>query len=300
MKFENLLTTIVASLLIVSAFSVIAAATPVSEVTDGQILCGKYTIDGSLADWGIDLNDDWSQNATWLPNSGVTFVVEDNRDPVWGELPYGVHIRGTGSSYTKYNEPKIQHKNGNWYTEPYAGEAYDLEALYLDEDENCVYVALVTSEAATSGGDKRPGDLALNLDKDKNTGVYGYEYGVKFGDNYLNQFDVYSMPAWEPSNYFPTVKPTYFKTATSNLGSAMGAYVDTGISDNGKTNYVVEVAIPKSLIGDPEDVAMGNLYIGDACGNDYIPAPEFVFAAIPVAIVGTVLVFAYRSAKRKA
>jgi hypothetical protein len=289
MKFENILVAIVVSLLVVTITANSGAA----------VTCGKYTIDGDLSDWGVDLSQDWSQNSTWLPNSGVSFVVEDNRDPRHGVLPYGVHIRGKGSSYFPYEEPKIKHENGNWVTEPYGGEHYDMEALYFDEDASCIYVALITSEEQDGQGDLRPGDLALDLDRDLSTGEYGYEYGVKLEATYLNQFDIYSLPVWEPSNYFPTVAPTFFKSASSNVGSATGAYVDSGINDNGYNNYVVEVAIPKSLVGDPADVNLYDLYIAESCGNDYIPAPEFVFAAIPVAIIGIVLVFAHRSAKKK-
>jgi len=279
------------SLLLVAMTSVTSTATVST--------CSAYTIDGDLSDWGLDLTDDWSQNSTWLPFTGISFVVEDNRDPRYGELPYGVHIRGTGSSYVAYEEPKIMHNNGYLVTQPYAGEHYDLEALFLDEDESCIYVVVITSEAPDGKGDMRPGDLALNLDEDISTGEYGYEYGVKLGDNYLNQFDVYSMPDWEDSTYFPLVKPTYFKTASSNVGSASGSYVDLGINDNGLPNYVIELSIPKSLVGDPDDVGMNNVHLADSCGNDYIPAPEFLFAAIPVGIIGMVLLFAHRSAKRR-
>lgn len=286
MKKYSFLVTIVASLLLMA-------------VTSSAADCSKYTIDGDLSDWGLDLTGDWSQNGTWLPSSGVSFVAEDNRDPTWGVLPYGVHIRGTGSSFSSYHEKKIQHNNGNWYIQPYGGEAYDMEAIYFDEDSDCFYVLVVTSESPTAGGDKRPGDLALNLDRDGSTGMYGFEYGVKLGDNYLNQFDIYSMPDWEESQYFPEVKPTIFKSGASKTGTATGVYVDSGISDNGYTNYFIEVAVPKNLVGDPDDVSLNDLYIGNWCGNDYIPAPEFLFAAMPVAIIGIVLAFAHRSAKKK-
>lgn len=289
MKKYNLLVTIAVSLLLVAATSVTSAA----------VSCAKYTVDGDLSDWGIDLSQDWSQNGTWLPSSGVSFIIEDNRDPQYSGIT-GVHIKGTGSTYVPYNEPMIQHKDGYWTVEPFGGEKYDMEAVYLDEDPSCIYVLLVTSiKPDAVGNDNRPGDLAMNLDHDLSTGEYGYEYGVKLGDNYLTQFDIYSMPDWEESVYFPNVKPTIFKSGT-NVGSATGAYVDAGKDDNGYKNYVVEVAIPKNMVGDPEDVWMNMLHIADQCGNDYIPAPEFVFAAIPVAIIGIVLAFAHRSAKKTA
>ena len=148
---------------VVSLLFVAIAATNAQATT----VCGKYTADGSLSDWGVDLTNDWSQEASWLPNSGVSFVVEDNRDPTYGETPIGVHIRGRGSSYTSYLEPKIQHNDGRFLTQPYGGEHYDMEAIYFDEDADCIYVALVTSENPSAGGDQRPGDLALNLDNDK-------------------------------------------------------------------------------------------------------------------------------------
>ena len=286
---NQLLVSIAVSLLVMAMATATASAAT----------CGKYTIDGDPSDWGLDLSNDWSVESNWLPNTGVTFVVEDNRDPSYGGIT-GVHIRGSGSTYVPYDEPKIQHRDGFWTVEPYGGENYDMEALYFDDESDCIYALVVTSVKEDAvGDDNRPGDLALNLDSDFSTGEDGYEYGVKLGKNWLTQFDIYYMPDWEPSVYFPDVKPTIFKSGSSKTGSAIGAYVDTGISDNSKTNYVVEVAIPKSLVGDPGNVGMNQLHISDQCGNDFIPAPEFLFALLPVAIIGLVLGFAHTSAKRR-
>jgi hypothetical protein len=291
MKLENLFVTMVVSLLIgvIGANSAAAVVQP----------CSKFTLDGDMSDWGLDLTQDWTQEATWLPNTGVYFIVEDNRDPTYGGVT-GVHIKGAGSSYSNYDEPLIQHKDGFWAAEPYGGERYDMEALYMNQDDNCIYLALVTSvDPNAVGDDNRPGDLAMNLDRDKTTGEEGYEYGVKLGNNWLNQFDLYSMPDWEPSVYFPEVKPTIFKSGSSFLGSMSGVYSNTGINDQGYTNYVVELAIPKSMVGDPGVVSIYDFWIADQCGNDYIPANEFFFVLMGPGIVGLVLVFAYRSAKRK-
>ena len=91
-----------------------------------------YTIDRNLTDWGLAKNntDDWSFEGTWLPNWHVAYIVEDNYNPIHGISPSGVHIRGIGDSYSFYDEPKSIFKtSGTPTSEPYGGEAYDLEAL---------------------------------------------------------------------------------------------------------------------------------------------------------------------------
>ena len=263
-----------------------------------------YTIDGNLGDWGLsDLyTEDWSLESTWLPNPGVYFQIEDNRDPTHPDSGsyVGVHIMGVGSSYSTFVESKVQRiSDGVWVFEPYDDDLYDIEAMYFDQDSTHVYVAIILGEPADlPGSDRDPGDLALNLDWDINTGEYGYEYGVKIGsDTGLSQWDICYMPDWEEGTYLD-VKPTLFRTADDCDGSAIGAYVDSGIMDKGYTNYIIEMAIPKAKLGDPGSVSLYSLHMSELCGNDSIPVSEF-----PMLITAALLLvspaFAYLIVKKQ-
>jgi len=260
--------------------------------------CNKYVIDGDLSDWGPDLTQDWSVNGTWLPNPGVYFVVEDNRDPRYGVPPMGVHIKGVGSYYTTYEEPKVQKRDGSWIIEPYGSDYYDIEAIYLDQDDDCIYVAVVTGEDPDATGDARPGDLALNLDGDPNTGEYGYEYGIKLGTQTgLEQFGIYSNPDWQEPYYIPMNRPGVLLSG-NKVGKATGKYVDSGIYDNGYTNYIIELAIPKSAVGNPGHVSIYNLHLSEGCGNEHIPAAEFPIVLSMVLLL-TSPAFAYLLYKKR-
>ena len=262
--------------------------------------CGKYWIDGDLSDWGLDLTQNWSVNSTWLPNSGVYFVVEDNRDPRYGVPPMGVHIKGVGSSYSTYEEPKVQHRDGRWIIEPYGSpnEKYDIEAIYFDQDTECIYVAVVVGLGPDGGGDYAPGDLALDIDGDGE-----YEYGVKLGTQTgsrdLEQFGIYENITWGTSNYIPENSPTVILSG-DKVGEADGAYTSAYVPpDNGYDNYVVELAIPKSSIGNPQTpVSIYDLHLSEGCGNEHIPAAEFP-TALSMVLLLTSPAFAYLIIKRR-
>jgi len=261
------------------------------------VMALKYNIDGDLSDWGlVDLSDNttWSNNGTWLPNPGVYFVVEDNKDPRYGgTYPYtGVHIKGVGSSYSAYEEPKVQHRDGRWVIEPYGSDYYDIEAIYLDQDNDYIYVAVVTGENPDAEGTARPGDLALNLDGDSSTGEYGYEYGIKLGTKTgLEQFGIYSNPDWDEPFYIPMNRPGVLLSGTK-VGKATGKYVDSGIYDNGYTNYIIELAIPKDKVGNPQNpVSIYDLHLSEGCGNEHIPAPEIIVAVLAMGLVSPAFVY---------
>ena len=210
-----------------------------------------------------------------------------------------MHIKGVGSSYSPFIEPKVQKRSdGSWVLEPYGNDMFDIEAMYFDQDSNYVYVAIILGEPADSGGaDRDPGDLALNVDWNLGTGEYGYEYGVKLGSNTgLSQWDICYLPDWEEGTTLD-VKPTLFRSGSCD-GTANGAYVDSGISDKGYTNYIIEMAIPKNKIGNPGNVNFYSLHMSEYCGNDSIPLPEFAIIA-GIAILLTTPAFAYLIVKRK-
>ena len=278
-----------AELIMILSLTVIALA-----VMTTSTAALKYNIDGDPSDWGIDiLTGNWSLNDTWVPNDGVEFIVEDNTDPQWSDTYYGVHIKGVGSSYTRYYEDKVHLKDGTPAPEPVGGEIWDLEAKYLDEDDTYIYVLLVTSVPSY-----RTGDLALDLDGDSSTGEYGYEYGVTLGTwTGISQWDIYYSPDWEEPETVPENAPSFFQTGGYKTGNATGNYSNIGVSDNGYDNYVIEMAIPKDAVGmagkNLTDPPTKRIHIADTCGNDHIdnPIPEFLTIVIPVlAILGLIYV----------
>jgi len=288
----------------------------------------KYNIDGDLSDWGVNLTGNWSLNETWVPKEGIEFVVEDNNDPHHVRYAAGVHIKGNGSNYEYYYEPKVYCSHyGRYMEEPIGDEPYDIEAKYLDEDENYIYVAIVTSMDPNGTGDLEPIDFAMNLDGNDSTGEYGYEYGVKLHtSDGLSQWDIYYLPNWSEPHYCPEnrpgkmvgVLPGGFKTGTAtgayvqctscNLGESCSGtpyrFVDPNSTgcDHGVPNYVVEMAIPKSAVGMTgknltEPPFPKTLWTCDTCGNDKIeniPVPEFLTVVIPAAALICFVFFIHR------
>ena len=272
----------------------------------------KYTIDGNLSDWGVDLTGNWSLNETWVPNDGIEFIVENNYDPntptyAWnyGQTQdsrfQGVHIKGIAPNYTVYDEPVVWCGGSisAYVAEPYGGEQYDLEAKYLDQDNNYIYVAIVTSVPPNNAS----GDLALDLDGNKSTGKWGYEYGVKLTGQ--NQWDIVYLPNWKPNYLIENNSPGIFEGYQSGggkVGEATGAYVagptctEGPFMDRGKPTYIIEMAIPKSAVGVTGYLSQGMIHHTDACGNDTIdnPIPEFMTVVIPAAALICFVFFIHR------
>ena len=280
-------------------------------VSSASTLSLKYTIDGNLSDWGVNLTGDWSLNETWVPNESIEFVVEDNNDPHHVRYAAGVHIKGVGSNYEYYDEPLVYCSHyGRYMVEPIGDEPYDIEAKYLDEDENYIYVAIVTSMNPNGSGNLEPIDFAMNLDGNDSTGEYGYEYGVKLHtSDGIPQWDIYYLPNWSEPHYCPENRPGKMVGVLpggNKTGTAIGKYVQcpscnlgesctfsgnsyTGC-DHGVPNYVIEMAIPKSAVNMTgknltEPPFPKALWTCDTCGNDKIsnPIPEFLTVVIPAA-----------------
>jgi hypothetical protein len=276
-------------------------------------MAAAYTIDGELDDWGLDLyNDDWSLESTWIPSgsSELQFQIEDNVDPYWNDSTHdtrlwhdgvpayatGIHIIGTPSVYSTFIEPRVL--SGAW-AEPVGGEGYDIEAIYLDEDANNVYFAIVGSYYRGLSG-----DLALNINSTNSPDGYVYEYGIILHSGSDQPpgaalGEVYLVSEWNSCNTVPENSPASVKSGTK-LGAATVVYntnPTTAKDDHGTATIVIEGSIPKNLIGDPSNVDMfSNVYYTLMCGNDSIPIPEFTVLAVPLmALVG--LVFFMRRKK---
>lgn len=271
------------ALLLISIFNAPAVATSI---------CTKHATDGSLGDWGLTAlknNASWGMNSTWVPNAGIQFIVKDNyntKAALYSNYPSGVHIYGTGSSYSFYDDPQVMYKGGYPVWEPYGGELYNLEAFYFDQDSNCIYVTVITSESPTAQGDAAPADFAMNLDNNSSTGKWGYEYGVKLEsyhtrNNPLTQFGLYYLPDWQQPPYIPLNRPSYFDNGTY-ISQVKGVYKElkddngNGVYDVGDSsgkaypNYIIQLAIPKDEVGNPTNVGFDSFHFSDYCGNDHI------------------------------
>jgi len=234
-----------------------------------------YTIDGDMDDWGVNPGSDWNSNTAKLQK------VENWDDP-------GAHNPGD--------------------------ERCDIEAMYIDEDENgpWVYFAIVTSTPEDGfshpyapGQTLIPGDLALDLNNDADFNMpgneYGYEYGVK-----LTSYDytdvgkgtpvqghigsVFKDPHWVKittdfaqhnapfSNMVQgPINPVW--TANTDPNDPDIAYVQDDWSDGGYVNYVIEMRIPKSALG-ISDKGVLDLLATQSCTNDII-VTSFDYTPIP-------------------
>ena len=254
--------------------------------------------DKDIRDWGLeDLYDvnNWSVNESWLPYSGIIFAVEDNNDP-GGKLKYayGVHIKGVGGKGYTYNpDPPVNGK-----VQPSGGEFWDVEAMYITEDSDNIYVLIITS-LPPYAKPLPPGDLALDLDND---GVY--EYGVKIVDPTAGMvYDTTPEDSWINATDLPDNSPALIDVdrAVPTGNYAELSYFPLNVFEKFKgkkyNNYAIELKIPKSYVGlDGKTLSGGRTghgarfhYSEASCGNDIveqeIAIPEFSMILIPVGMV---------------
>jgi hypothetical protein len=293
-----------------------------------------YTIDGSLSDWGVDLNKAYSgasdANSGWIPHghNNVDWIVENNIDPVYNTLSEhsypdwtgysatGIHMKGTGETSVGLGpELKLSHPDswsnsnnrGGFYLQPAGGEPYDIEAMYFDDDAQNMYIAIVTSlpnngHTDNYGRHTDPGDIAIDLN---NNG--GYEYGIKI-DTGLIRRDV----TWTKPTDFTSIEPYNFNPSSGQAVGAGGVnvfatlvYKQAANADESYPNYIIEASIPKSAIGNPTVGQMSNIHVTIGCGNDEVELmpvifktniPEFPSIVLPVAaIMGVILILGRRN-----
>jgi|GEM_PF-2037071 len=300
----------------------------------------KFTIDGDLSDWGItpaEIENGLKCDPTsytcgdyWVPSypemASPRWVVEDDVDPQYASTnpesyDFGPHYAGYGASYWKYDEPKvngvIQPSPYNRYVGKFFGDDFDVEAIYVDEDADYLYVAAVVSvppEGYTGLGYPRgaAGDLALDIST-AIPGGYGYDYGVRLGtwdpDSGAAQFEIYRTDEdedWYEATDFGPNSPAVINTAhAAKVGDAIGAYVNaselwdiweyvTDPKDDTKKKpvYIIELAIPKNTIGLTSGTMILNTYfkvhLAEAgCGNDSgdVSVPEFLSLLLPAGLI---------------
>lgn len=151
----------------------------------------------------------------------------------------------------------------------YGGEAFDIEAIYFDDDATNAYVAVVTSLPVPMGRVFLnelvvPGDLGIDL------GLGSLDLGVDI-DGATGQVADTDAGDWYQANsvFVAEVGPTNFAGGVP-LGSAGLAFYDYGLVECGYGTYVFEVTIAKSLLGNPGAGAFIGLDWTMGCRNDVI------------------------------
>jgi hypothetical protein len=280
-------------------------------------MADTYSVtDGSISDWGVNLGTAYSGDVSsthysdgWKPigHDNVDYIIENN------ENGYGTHIKKTGSmsSPQAYVELPITDYSGVSHTQPSGGEDYDIEAMYFDDDNSSIYIAIVTSLPPGGKDGWKLGDIALDIThNDGKTGDAVYEYGIQTLQNgSVTAGTVIKNPTWDDpaSSQFPSNGPFNCSGGVS-VGSGTLKYSSVTQTESGRsptTNYIVEAKIPKSEIGNPSAGQLADLHLTIGCGNDEIELspvqfntniPEFPTVVLPfAAVMGLMLIFGRRN-----
>lgn len=232
-----------------------------------------FVVDGRLGDWGV------TPFTHWTPTTPDTGYVVDN----WGSKP------GQSGAY------------------PNGGEAFDLEAGYATCDQVNLYVAIVSSMPEGGVNDPYgrpnhilPGDIAMSFN-----GATGYDWGIIGSGSQIGT--VIHNPTWslpDGSIGIPANGPST-STGGTTIGRGSAVYVDAGVleADHSHT-YVIEMAIPWSLLQADGLVHSVQFHYTPTCGNDVLnwsmavstPTPEPAsIALVAVALLGVPLRMHMRS-----
>ncbi len=212
--------------------------------------CGganAYVIDGDLSDWGLGRA---GQASDWAPTPGVVYQVEDFLGGSTGQVGPG-----------------------------FGGQAYDAEALYLNRDQDNLYIALVTGhDPATpdrpNHNQYAPGDFAINFFQGSND--HTFEFGIDTnGDNGLVQGGVYQVQQWDTGlPQWSAVEPhvvTSIRQGTQ-LGTAQlavsGPYTSQGARPS-DSHWAYELSVPLALFSGYMGQSLELLWTMN-CANDSI------------------------------
>lgn len=210
-----------------------------------------YMLDGNLADWGLTRN---GNAADWTPNGSVkAWTVEDQ----------------TGGLNTRL-------------TPGYGGQAYDVEALYVDYDTQYLHLALVTGHnPLTQNGVNQyaAGDFAIDFGRN---GVY--EFGLETtGSNGKTQGGLYAVNQWGAGLWGAANEgPTSILTGDL-LGLGAVTYTTTAAANMGihaaNTHFFYEARIPVALFGAYWGADAFDVHWTMICANDSLKV------AVPAASV---------------
>ena len=222
-----------------------------------------YVIDGLVDDWGVDLNAAVSAGYldTHLPQGAHTINVatEDNADTKSG-------WKNVGPGWTY-------------------GNLFDAEALYVDNDKDNLYVALIQGlpqEGANVNGLLRPGDIGFDVDSTKKQGKYDLPFAIAARDHgNFSAGSLYSVKKWNSAIYkeYEDSSPWDIKRGKLiNDDQIEFVYSETPVNGH----YVIELSLPLHLLGiDASTSTELRVHWSQECGNDTLdvkadvnPVPE--------------------------
>lgn len=169
-----------------------------------------------------------------------------------------------------------------------AGEAFDVEAIYLDDDGLNIYFAIVTSMPQSgyagsmfgwSGYHFDPADIRIGL----GSGSI-YEYGIETGasTNLANQGMIRKNASWSYTkgsagyiNGYPNSGSPMYNTMNDSSGTLQGfvssfSYYNALVPDRGYATYVIEGIVDKNMIGNPAAGTTITMLFSPDCNNDWL------------------------------
>jgi hypothetical protein len=211
-----------------------------------------YVIDAQLADWGLTQT---ASTQDWTPGASVKgWGVEDQ----------------TGGK-------------GVYLSPGYGGQAYDVEAMYVDYDNTYLYLALVTGhDPATpqGGGQYAAGDFALDFGRDGS-----FEFGVEAtGNNGKALGGLYSVTQWgaglwAAGNEGPTSILAGTLLGMGDLASSASGFKNMG-QYGGDTHYVYEARIPLTLLGTYWGQSAFDVHWTMNCANDSLTVDPLAASSV--------------------
>jgi hypothetical protein len=218
-----------------------------------SLQASAYSIDANLADWGVTRT---GSMVDWTPNASVkAWVVEDQ----------------TGGINTRL-------------TPGYGGQAYDVEALYVDYDVQYLYLALVTGHnplTQNGGNHYAPGDFAIDFGRNGS-----YEFGLETtGSNGKTQGGLYVVSQWGTGLWGAANEGPTSILAGDLLGLGEMAYTTTGAAKMGvhaaDSHFFYEARIPVTLFGTYWGADDFGVHWTMSCANDSLKVDSVPGASVP-------------------
>ncbi len=226
---------------------VLAAAVPLSAQA-------TISVDGDIGDW-IDLgsiDNSWNNTSSYVYKNGNPNPAEGNEwNPLRSTTSYVI------SDTSNSNNEIYQDTNGSANyssTSSSGGQSYDAEAMYLEIQNDTLYVAIVTG-LAPDNSRFSAGDIFFDLNGDigKNSGN-GYEYGMVVADhdsnisqgnsfydgNSWDAGELYSLTDWNDGINSPAsgLHPVTGRTGSEVTGAATSlAYNSNMVNGIGPFDY---------------------------------------------------------------